>query len=203
MSLVADESRCQEAPPLRGCWLLRVRPRDAWHFSPQPAASSTLKPWLQSCPLFTTLPLPVAGESLPACLGPCGRHSSPLLSLSVEPVCPATSQPGPSKPGPCTKSPRLCRGETQAPPAASSLPSTAPAPGARPAAAPLLSFLRCLPLKILPPACLALLTMQSVPPPSDSAGGPDCTNFAMLPWTQSVPHTPREGWPASLHPLHP
>ena len=146
-----------------------------------------------------------AGVSLPPCLGPCGRHSSPLLSLFLErePVCPATSQPKPLKLGPRTKPPRLCRGEAQAPPAALSLPSTAPASGAGPAAAPLLSYLRCLPLKILSPACFAPLTVYPVLPLQVLLGAQTVPMLLLLPWTQSAPHTSREGWPASLHPLHP
>lgn len=143
--------------------------------------------------------------SLPPCLGPCGRHSSPLLSLFLErePVCPATSQPRPLKPGPRTKPPRLCRGETQAPPAALSLPSTAPAPGAGPAAAPLLLYLRCLPLKILPPACFAPLTVYPVLPLQVLLGAQTVPMLLLLPWTQSVLIPPGRAGPPLSTPFIP
>ena len=86
-------SRCQEAPPLRGCRLLRVRPQDSQCCSLQPVASSTESPGCKAVRYSRHHRLLGAGESLPPCLGPCGRHSSPLLSLSVETACVSSHLP--------------------------------------------------------------------------------------------------------------
>ena len=146
-----------------------------------------------------------AGESLPPCLGPCGRHSSPLLSLSVERACVSSHLPAkaiePWSPHPSPHAPAEERLRLPQQPWAS-LPQLQPL---EPALLRLLSchfwdafHLRSCPQPALPCSpCILSLPLQIL------LGAQIVPILLMLPWTQSVPHSPREGWPASLHPLHP
>lgn len=77
------------------------------------------------------------------------------------------------------------------------------APGAGPAAAPLLSYLRCLPLKILPPACFAPLTVYPVLPLQVLLGAQTVPVLLLLPWTQSVLIPPGRAGPPLSTPFIP